>query len=134
VVFSSSTANETKFIISGVVILVVMSSNYTEGNGLGSRFALRFTHSRNDTVFPPTRTLSPSTLLTGEGSIVGSFPENNAQNYSNNVNHFMLLSRPSGRNLNIKEVFVDIEPQKDYSLFFYIQDDAEKTWFKYFTG
>jgi len=99
--FSSSTANGTEFTVWGVVILVTLTSNITEGKGLTSNFILRFLHQRNDNVLIPGRTLYPSTFVTGDGRTVASFPENNTANYENNADHFMLIARPSGRDFNI---------------------------------
>jgi len=125
---SSSTATGTEFTVSGVVILVTMSSNNTDnGKGIASSFTLRFLHKRNDTIFPPGRLLYPSTLVTEEEPAVVSFPENNAVNYSNNANHFMLISRPSGRDFKTKRTFLDIEAVNDYYRAFSPFDDADKT-------
>jgi len=66
-----------------------------------------------------------------EGRAVASFPEKNAKNYSNNADHFMLIARPSGRDLNLRNTFRDIDPT-DYMRGYYLQyfpDDAEKTRF-----
>jgi len=131
--FSSSTANGTEFAVSGVVILVTLTSNNTNDNdiGLASRFILMFLHKRNDSILIPGRVLYPSTFVTGDGRAVASFPENNTANYSNHANHFMIISRPSGRDFNLALTFRDIEPWTDYLRGYYIVDDAEKTRFKY---
>jgi len=109
--------------------LATLTTNNTDGKGLASSFILRFLHKRNDKVLIPGRVLYPSTFVTGEGRVVASFPENNAANYSNNADHFMIISRPSGRDFNLTETFQDIESEKDYIRRFYIADDAEKTGF-----
>jgi len=129
--FSSSTANGTEFTVSGVVVLVSLTSNNTDGRGLASSFILRFLHKRNDKVLIPGRVLYPSTFVTGERRVVAAFPENNAANYSNNANHFMIISRPNGRDFNLTRIFTDIEKEKDYLRVYYIKDDAEKTQFGY---
>jgi len=67
--------------------------------------------------------------VTGEGRVVASFPENNAANYSNHANHFMIISRPSGRDFYLTITFEDMEWEKDYFRRYYIADDAEKTRF-----
>jgi len=100
------------------------------GEELASSFALNFLRTRNDTVFPPERTLYPSTVLVAEGQGVASFPDNNAKYYSKYANHFMLLSRASGRNFKLTNTFRDIEEKKDYIRLFQLNDDdAEKTRF-----
>jgi len=129
--FSSSTANGMEFTVSGVVVLVTLTSNNTDVKTLGSSFILRFLHKRNDKVLIPGRVLYPSTFVTGEGRAEAAFPENNAANYSDNANHFMIISRPSGRDSNLTETFVDIEPEKDYVRIYWIMEDAEKTRFRY---
>jgi len=96
----------TEFTVSGVVILVTMT---TYDNRLASRFALRFFRSQNNEIFPPRKTLYPSTFVTGEGRQVTSFPENMAVNYTNDAMHFMLISRPIGREFSLTNTFVDIE-------------------------
>jgi len=127
VLVSSSTANGTEFTVVGVVILVTLTSNNTVGKGSVSSFVLKFLHKRNDNVLIPGRVLYRSTFVTGEGRTVASFPEKNSQNYTNNANHFMLISRPSGRNFNLTGTFEDIEPWKDYFRYYWIADDAEET-------
>jgi len=67
--------------------------------------------------------------VTGEGSTVASFPENNSVNYSNNANHFMLFSRPSGRDFKMTRTFLDIKAVNDYFRAFVPFDDADKTRF-----
>jgi len=69
--------------------------------------------------------------VTEEGPAVASFPEKNAMNYSNDADHFMLISRPSGRDFSPTETFLDIEPVKDFFRRYSIVDDAEKTRFSY---
>jgi len=131
--FSSSTANGTEFTVSGVVILVTLTTNTMDGKGVASSFILRFLHRRNDKVLIPGRVLYPSTFVTGEGRVVASFLENNAANYSNKADHFMIISRPSGLDFNLTLTFLDIENRKDYFRRYSIADDAEKTWFTNFT-
>jgi len=132
VLFSSSTANGTEFTVSGVVILVTLTTNITDGKELASSFLLTFLHRRNDKVLIPGRVLYPSTFVTGEGRVVAAFPENNAANYSNKADHFMIISRPSGRDLKLARTFGDIEREKDYLRVYYTKDDAEKTRFHYY--
>jgi len=133
VIFSSSTANGTEFTVPGVVILVMLTNpNTDDGKESASSFALRFLHKQNDKVLIPGRILYPSTFVTGEGRAVASFPLNNAVKYENNANHFMLISRASGRDLKVKRTFTDTEPEKHYFRRYWIVDDAEKTRFEYF--
>jgi len=132
ILFSSSTANGMEFTVSGVVILVTLTSTNTYGKGLTSSFALRFIRTRNDFVLIPGTILYPSSFVAAEGPAKASFPENNAKDYENNANHFMLISRPSGRDFNITRTFTDTEPEKDYVRGFYLKDDAVKTWFTYY--
>jgi len=136
--FSSSTANRTEFTVSGVVILVTLTTNNTDGKGLASSFILRFLHRKNDKVLIPGRVLYPSTFVTGEGRVVASFPENSAANYPNsaanypnNADHFMLISRQSGGDFSLTRTFGHFEQAKDYFRAYYIVNDAEKTGFKY---
>jgi len=87
----------------------------------------KFLRSRNDTVFPPGRTLYPSSFVTGEGRQVVSFPQGNAVDYKNNANHFLLISRPSEREFNLTRTFLDTEEEKDFILVFKIKDEAGQT-------
>jgi len=114
--------------VSGVVVLVTMSNINTDG--LGSSFALRFLCSRNDTIFPLERTLYPSSYVTGKGRQAASFPENNSRNYSNNANHFMLISLASGEDFTLTTTFIDVEQDKDFYRRFGIDDGAETTRFR----
>jgi len=127
--FSSSTAKGTDFTVSGVVILVTLTSNNTDGKGLTSSFNLSFIHEKNDLILIPGRILQPSTFVTEEGQTVASFPERNAVSYENNANHFMLISRPNRLTTFLTQTFTDTEKEKHYSRKFFIQDDAEKTKF-----
>jgi len=95
-----------EFTVSGVVVLVTMT---TYDNRLASSFVLRFVRSQNHEVFPPRKILYPSTFVTEEGRRVVSFPEKNAANYTNDAMHFMLISRPTRREFNLTQTFVDIE-------------------------
>jgi len=61
-----------EFKVSGVVILVTLTSNDNNANGKGglvSSFALRFIRKQNDNVLIliPGRVLYPSTFVMGEG-------------------------------------------------------------------
>jgi len=130
--FSSSTSNGTEFTVPGVMILVTMSINYTGGTaGLASSFSLRFLRTRNDTILPPKRTLYPTNFVTEEGQRIAPFPENNAVNYTNNANHFMVISRPSGRCFNLTQTFHDTQAIFDFYRGYRVEDNAEKTWFNY---
>jgi len=124
VVCSPSTATGREFTVSGVIILVTMSCIYSSGT---SSFALSFFRSQNKTVFPSGRTLYPSSIETGEGQRVVSFPANNAVDYKNNANHFMLISRASEREFDLTRIFQDIESESDYYVPFEIRDDSERT-------
>jgi len=62
--------------------------------------------------------------------VVAAFPEKTSANFSHNANHFMVLSRQSGRDFNLTHTFEDIEPVYDYFRRYWIEDDAEKTRFK----
>jgi len=123
---SSSTANGTEFKVSGVVILVTLTSNNNaDVKGLPSSFALSFLKYLTSSV--PGRVLYPSTFVMGEGPMVASFPENNTVNYENNADHFMLIARPSGRPFNLTRIFYDTEADKDIIQRWYIDDVVEKT-------
>jgi len=126
---SSSTATGSEYTVSGVVILVTMSSNKLDGTEVDSSFVLKFFCSRNDKVFPPERVLYPSSLVTGEGPQIATFPKNNAVDYKNNANHFMLISRPSGRDFHLTTTLIDTEPDKDFYRLFVIDDDSAQTRF-----
>jgi len=128
--FSSLTAVGTEFTVSGVVILVTMTCNSIHtGTGVNSRFGLRFLRSQNNTVLPPERNLYPTTFVTDEGRHVASFPHDIGVNYTNDANHLMLISRPSGRTFNLARTFLDAETTHDYNSIFGIEDEAEKTRF-----
>jgi len=129
---SSSTVTGTEFTVSGVVILITMTCNNTQVTEMNSSFALRFHRSRNYTVIPPVRTLQPSSFWMGEGREVASFPEGNAVDYKNTANHFMLISRPSGRNFDLYLTFLDTEEDEDYFRIFRIEDNAMRTTFSYY--
>jgi len=130
--FRSSTSLGTAFTVSGVVILVTMTSNSTNGQtGLPSSFTLKFLSIPNDAVFPPERSLYPSTVVTGEGRQVVSFPERNAENYTNHANHLMLVSRANGGDFNRTLTFMDTEEKYDFYRLYAIGDDANKTRFNF---
>jgi len=129
-VFSSSnTANGTEFTVYGVVILVTLINNNKDGERLASSFALSFLRKPNEFILIPGRILHQSTFVTEEGRAVASFPQNNVNNYKNNANHFLLISRPSGRDFNLTLTFIDIEPFSAYFRRFLIQDDSKETRF-----
>jgi len=130
VIFSSSTAVGTEFTVSGVVILVTMTcNNIHTGTGAISSFRLRFFRSQNDTVVPPGRILYQTTLVVGEGRETASFPHGNAADYTNRANHFMLITRPSGRSFALSRTYLDTESKFDYYSIFGIDDEADKTRF-----
>jgi len=64
--------------------------------------------------------------MTGEGRV--SFPEKNTEEYVNNANHFMLISRASGQDFALRRTFLDMEKEKDFITIFEIKDGAEQTW------
>jgi len=65
-----------------------------------------------------------------EGRAVASFPQNNTKNYENNADHFMLISRPSGRDFHLTLTFMDFENYNDHCRRFFIEDDFKKTRFE----
>jgi len=111
--------------------MVTMSNNKTDESATmtSSSFALRFLRLQNDVVTSPRTTFYPSTFVTGEDVEVASFPQDNAANYSDFAHHFMLISRPSGRDFNLTRTFQDIEKDADYYTPFEIRDDLHRTWF-----
>jgi len=135
ILVSSSTAPGTELTVSGVVILITMTSNKTDNRTESdSRFALRFYRTQNDTVFPPDRVLYPSSFVTGEERQIVSFTKNNVVDYENNANQFTLISRPSGRDFNLTITFIDTEYGKDYFNVLGMEDGAETTHFTYKYG
>jgi len=123
--FSASTANGTEFTVSGVVILVTLTSNNADSKGLASSFILTFIHEKNDLFLIPGRILQPSTFVTGEGRVVASFPEKNQESYENNADHFMLISRPSERDFELTQTFLDIEEGKHCFRVYSIAEDEK---------
>jgi len=127
---SSSTATGTELTVSGVVILVTMTSNKTNNRTrLDSGFALKFLCTQNEKVLPPERVLYPTTFVTGEERQIASFPENSIWNYVSNANHLMVISREDGRDFHLTTTFLDTESWHDYFRVFGIEDEAEKTRF-----
>jgi len=127
--FSSSTGNGTEFTVSGVVILITMTKSNIDDDW-SSGFELEFTCYQNESVLSPGRFVYPTTFVTGDGPTVASFPEKNAQNYSNNANHLMVISRASGQDFNLTLKFTDIEPVKDYFVWFFLQTFNGNCWFR----
>jgi len=122
--------------VSGVVILVTLSSNNNSNNTdggmelLASSFAMTFHCSQNSSVFSGRRKLYKSTFVTNdEGRQVVKGPEADAKEYSDNANHFMLISRESGRDFNLWQSNFNIVEPYDYFRVFQIYDDSDKTWF-----
>jgi len=65
--------------------------------------------------------------VTGDGRQVVLFSQDNAVDYENNANHFMLISHPSEREFNLTRTFMDSEKATDFVLVFQIKDEAEQT-------
>jgi len=116
--FSSSTGNGTEFTVSGVVILITTTTQSIDDDW-SSGFELKFIRYQNESVLSPGRFIYPSTFVTGP--TVASFPEKNAKNYSNDANHLMVISRANGHDFNLTLKFTDIEPVKDYLVWFLAQ-------------
>jgi len=103
--------------------------------GSAFSFGLRFTRKHEVWDLVPGRILYPSTFVMEEGRTVASFPDQNAVNYSNNANHFMLIARPSGRKFNLTFTFMDIEGKGDYLRRFVIEERRQiDTFFTYYGG
>jgi len=71
--------------VSGVVIVVTVSANNSDGTASASNLALRFFCTRNDTVFLPEKTFHSSTFVTGDGQQIALFPGNDAKVYYNSA-------------------------------------------------
>jgi len=144
---SWSTPNGAEFTVSGVVILVTLSSdNRRAVNGLSTSFALSFLQKTiNKLVLIPGRYLYPSTIVTGEGKhgqhgqqgqqgeLSATFPQYNRR-YLNDSNHFMLISLASGKNFQFTQRLLDVEC-KDFVRIFVINDgfrldEGKKTRFR----
>jgi len=76
--------------------------------------------------------------MTGEGRVVATFPLNNTNDsykkntvkYKQNANHFMLVSRESGKNFSTEITsFQEIGGDNDYVRAFAVEDDSEQTRF-----
>jgi len=128
--FSSSTATGTELTVSGAVVLVTMTSSMD--TTLASSFTLRFLHSQDDRVFPPKRTLYPSSFVTEDGLRVASFPKNNTKDYLKNLDNFLLISRDSGRDFDLTLTFLDTDADEGwyYCFVYEIKDEAENTYFE----
>jgi len=133
---SSSTSNGTKLTVSGVVILITLTTKSNDGEEfLASSFALSFLQKNiNHLVLIPDRYVATTTFVTGEER-TASYREDawdmyRFTKYFENTDHLMVIARESGKNFYLTQTFLDIKC-KDFIREFVVEDVAEeKTQFR----